>query len=271
MKRIALSDYVGLARSLVMYYANPRRGRRQVQFYAQFIRPGDLGFDIGAHVGSRLRLWSRLGARIVAVEPQPLFVRFLRLAYGRRPHITLLESALGAEPGEQEIYISRRTPTVTSLSREWITTVRRINAFAGYEWEGGQMVRVQTLDELIAAYGEPAFCKIDVEGYELEILKGLSRPLKCLSFEYIPASIVVAQGCLERLEALGRYEYNYTEGENPVLCLERWVTAEWMAGWLAARPVEGPSGDVYARRVEAHSAPGESGRVDEMNDIYTRR
>ena len=57
----------GLLRSVLMYHGIPFRRRRLTQFYAQFIQPGDLCFDIGAHVGSRLRAWTPLGARIVAV------------------------------------------------------------------------------------------------------------------------------------------------------------------------------------------------------------
>jgi hypothetical protein len=62
---------LGLLRSVLMYHGIPFRRRRLSQFYARFIRPGDLCFDIGAHVGSRLGAWLPLGARIVAVEPQP--------------------------------------------------------------------------------------------------------------------------------------------------------------------------------------------------------
>jgi FkbM family methyltransferase len=238
----------GLIRSLIMYYGNPLRSRGQVQFYAQFIRPNDLCFDVGAHVGSRLSLWLRLGARIVAVEPQPLFMRFLRLCYGRRSKLRLIEAALGAEPGEQAVYISRRTPTVTSMSREWIEAVRQTPGFAGYEWDGIVRTPVLTLDQLIAEFGEPAFCKIDVEGYELETLKGLTRPLRSLSFEYIPKVVAAAQGCLERLEALGRYEYNYTIGEQPHLCGDTWIEARDMSRLLNGLDANGPSGDIYARR-----------------------
>ena len=73
------------------------------------------------------------------------------------------------------------TPTVTTLSKPWIEAVQQTDSFAHVHWEPGATVSVITLDDLIAQYGEPAFCKIDVEGYELEVLRGLSRPLRTLS------------------------------------------------------------------------------------------
>ena len=79
----------GIARSLVMYHGQPGRHRRVVRFYRQFLGPGDIGFDVGAHVGSRVRAWRRLGAQVVAIEPQPDFVRVLRLFFGRDRGVTI--------------------------------------------------------------------------------------------------------------------------------------------------------------------------------------
>lgn len=62
----------GLLRSLVIYYGLPGRARRDRDFYRQFVQPGALVFDVGAHVGNRLRVLRQLGARVVAVKPQPL-------------------------------------------------------------------------------------------------------------------------------------------------------------------------------------------------------
>ncbi len=72
----------GMARSLWMYYGIPFRGARLSRFYAEFIPPGSLCFDIGAHVGSRIRAWRKLGASVVAVEPQIDFVGVLEKLYG---------------------------------------------------------------------------------------------------------------------------------------------------------------------------------------------
>jgi FkbM family methyltransferase len=246
----SLRRSAGLLRSILMYYGVPLRNRALARFYARFVRPGDLCFDIGAHVGNRLWALSRLGARVVALEPQPDCMRLLGRWYGHQPNIELVEQAVGAAPGTRTLFVSERTPTVTTLSRDWIAAVGVTPGFAGVRWDRAIPVHVTTLDELVARYGEPVFCKIDVEGAELDVLSGLSYPLKVLSFEYIPAAIDVAAACVGRLGELGRYEYNWSRGELPRLRSSAWLGPAQMADILRHMPIHERFGDVYARRLD---------------------
>ena len=218
----------GLGRSLAIYYGNPLKLRRMRRFYAQFIHPGDLCFDIGAHVGNRVLVWSLLGARIVAVEPQPACLALLRRLYGRSPRVTLVDQAIGAAAGRQALRISRAHPTVTTLSQSWIEAVQVSTSFAGVEWEETTSVDVTTLDDLIVRYGAPAFCKIDIEGYEGAALAGLTQPLKALSFEFIPAAKDDALACLAPA-AVGRVRVQLVAGRAAPLAVDR-VARAWGDG-----------------------------------------
>lgn len=238
---------LGLARSLLIYYGNLRKLQRMRRFYAQFMQPGDLCFDIGAHVGNRLWAWTKLGARVVALEPQPLCMQFLRRWYGQQPQVTLLADAVGAVAGMQPLWISPRTPTVTTLSKPWIDTVQTMPAFASVRWEQADVVNVTTLDVLITQYGEPVFCKIDVEGYELEVLRGLSRPVRALSFEYIPSAKMLTLACLDRLQQLGDYAFNWSMGEQHRWQMPHWVTGDTMRTVVEQLASDANSGDIYAR------------------------
>jgi FkbM family methyltransferase len=242
---------LGIARSLAMYYGIPLRARRLRRFYSQFVARGSLCFDVGAHAGNRVRCWRQLGARVVAIEPQPDFVRVLHWLYGRDGNVSIVPIALGSTAGHAELQISERTPTVTTLSREWVSGVSRDPRFAGVEWNLRVRVELRTLDSLIGQFGVPDFVKIDVEGFEAEVLAGLTTPVRALSFEYLPAARGVALECIDRLAELGRYRYNWSPGESHRLTEERWLDAARMRAWLASQPPEAPSGDVYAIRDSA--------------------
>jgi FkbM family methyltransferase len=242
----AFSRAFGIGRSLAMYYGIPLRARRLRHFYGQFVGRDALCFDVGAHAGNRVRCFRQLGARVVAIEPQPDFVRLLTWLYGRDPGVEIVPVALGRAAGAAEIFVSERTPTVTTLSRDWVERVQRDPSFAGVEWQSGGKVPLVTLDSLIARYGTPEFIKIDVEGYEAEVLAGLSTPVRALSFEYLPATKQVALDCIARLEALGRYRYSRSLGESHSLVSPRWLDALAMHEELEALTPTARSGDVYA-------------------------
>ncbi len=220
-----------------------------VRFFGEFLGPGDVAFDVGAHVGSRVAAWRTLGARVIAVEPQPDCVRVLRLLYGRDPDVAIVPLAVGARPGRARMGISTATPTVSSLSTDWIESVRADRRFTRVRWDSSIDVAVMTLDDLIARHGEPAFCKIDVEGFEVDVLTGLSRPLRALSFEYLPPAHDAAIEALERVDRLGAggYRYNYSPVETMRWASERWLDAEDLVRLLDRFRPLGRSGDVYAR------------------------
>jgi FkbM family methyltransferase len=233
-----------------MYYGVPFRAARLRRFYSQFVQRGALCFDVGAHAGNRVRCWRALGARVVAIEPQPDFVRLLRWLYGGDDGVEIVPQAVGRNIGSAELLVSERTPTVTTLSQAWVDTVRREPSFRKVEWSRGERVDVVTLQSLIERYGEPAFVKVDVEGFEAEVLAGLATPVRALSFEYVPATRKIVLDCIERLAGLADYRYNWSVGETHRLESPRWRDAAGMRELLTGLPNGAPSGDVYAVRAE---------------------
>jgi FkbM family methyltransferase len=235
-------DWVGLARSLVIYRCRPWKTRALARLYAEILRPGDLAFDIGAHAGNRTRAMLAAGARVVALEPQPLFHAWL--ARDLPKGVTLLRAAAGADPGRGRLAISRLHPTVTSLVPGFAETMAAAPGFGYVRWDAEAEVDVTTLDALIAREGRPRFIKIDVEGGEATVLAGLSAPVDWIAFEALPTLPGVTTAALARLGTLGAYEFNFIPGEQNRFALADWTGA---AGIEAALDRFGRSGDVYAR------------------------
>lgn len=222
-----------------------RATRRGAFFYRQWVRRGSLCFDVGANVGNRTRIFLALGARVVAVEPQPACVTSLRRI--RRRRLVIEEVALGATPGTAQLHVASAS-TISSMADEWIERVKASGRFSDYEWRQTLEVEVMTLDALIVQYGVPDFCKIDVEGYESQVLAGLSRTLPVLSFEFTPEWSESAEKALARLESLGFAEFNFSAGESLQLVWREWRDCDSMREYLAALPRDGCLfGDVYAR------------------------
>lgn len=192
-----------------------------------------------------------MGNQVVAVEPQPRFYSFLQNSFTNNPKIRLEGVALGSETGDGTLLVSQRTPTVTSLSEEWVSQVSENDGFAWVDWDKQVTVPITTLDALIEKHGEPAFCKIDVEGYELQVLQGLSQPIQALSFEYVHPTIQTNLDCIDQLETLGSYSYNLTTGESLEFLSDNWMNADAMQDRLKRLPAKYSSGDIYARLVES--------------------
>jgi FkbM family methyltransferase len=237
----------GIARSLRIYHRDPDRTRRMDDLNAQFVPHDGLVFDIGAHVGDRVASFRRLGARVVAVEPQPAAHRALRLMFRRDAQVTLVAGAVGAAPGRARMFLNTANPTISTLSPDFIAATDGATGWEGQTWDRTADVAVTTLDALIAAHGLPDFVKIDVEGHEAEVLAGLTQAPPALSFEITTIQRGPALAALDRLADLGPYRFNLSLGETHTLTLPDWVGAADMANILLALPHDANSGDIYAR------------------------
>jgi FkbM family methyltransferase len=224
--------------------ADPHEHARLVAHYRRFLKPGDLAFDIGAHIGNRTMAFLAIGCRVVAVEPQANSVTVLQRAFGDRA--TILRAAVSDHDGTGLLRVSDAI-TLSTLEHDFITETQSSGRNRQYTWRPGESVVTRTLDGLIAEYGLPAFAKIDVEGHELSVLKGLSRAIPALSYEATPEIIDRAVACAERLTQIGDYKYNFSFGESLVFEFPEWQTRAGIEAFLLSlRQDRVRYGDVYA-------------------------
>lgn len=254
-----------LRRSFEVYYGDPEREAAMDTLYARFVGAGDLAFDIGSHVGDRIGSFRRLGARVVALEPQPLCMRAIRSLYAGDDQVILVESACGAKPGTVKMHINSANPTVSTASAHFIHAADGARGWEDQVWDSEIEVPSTTLDALVSEHGVPTFAKIDVEGFEDAVLTGLSRPLPTLSFEFTTIEREAALRCLDRLTSLGPYGFDIALGESQMLTFNRWVSQADMAAHILALPHAANSGDIYCVS-PLHQQPSDSPEIQQPSD-----
>lgn len=241
-----MTDQAAIARSVALYWGDARRRASLDRWYRRFLGPGSLAFDIGAHVGDRTACFRRLGARVVAVEPQPALARFLCRRFRADPEVVVLARAVGARPGRVVLHVNEANPTVSTASADFLRAADGAPGWEGQAWTRRLAVPATTLAALIDRHGAPDFVKIDVEGCEAAVLAGLRRAVPALSFEFTTIQRAVAHAALARLATLGYRAFNASLGESLRFALPGPADAATMRDWIDALPVEANSGDVYA-------------------------
>ena len=225
--------------------------KKRREFYLQFLKTNDTYFDIGANYGNRIAPIINDGIKIIAVEPQLQCVKYLKKQYNNK--ITIIQKGLGEKEGVKTMYISE-AHTLSSFSKEWINATIESGRFKQHNWDTEEIIEIETLDNLILKYGKPQFIKIDVEGYEHEVLKGLSQPIEAISFEYaIPEARNSILSCIDELVKISnsnKVVFNYSIGESMEWAMNEWVSPQKMKKEIDSEKfIKTAFGDIYAKSI----------------------
>ena len=212
-----------------------------IDLIRNFVEAGQIIFDVGANIGQKADFFIGIGAKVVCFEPQPNCVEVLHQKYGHNPQVTIVNKGLAEHPGEMQLSISSDLNVLSTFSDKWKT-----GRFAGVNWDQEVTVEISTLDEMIQLFGCPQFCKIDVEGLEYLVLKGLSQPIPCLSFEFTIEFIDDAKKSIAHLETLGYQKFNLAKGEDSHLALAEWVSSDRLFESISSSNEHQLWGDIYA-------------------------
>ena len=246
-----LAAWRGIARSIAVYRLDRRHRKSLERFAKTFVQPGDLVFDIGAHVGDRTAAFAGIGASVVAVEAQPRLARLLRWQFWRSRQVTVVGAAVGRAAGTLTLRLNTQNPTVASASDGFVAAANAGAAgWEGQVWDEAITVDCVTLDDLVARFGRPAFVKIDVEGFEAEVLAGLSQANApaALSFEFVTMDRAPALRALQEAVRLGYAGFDVSLGESHAWVFGGRQPVAVIAAYLQDLPEAANSGDVYCWR-----------------------
>ena len=207
------------------------------------IEKGDIVFDVGVNIGNKAKSFLNSGAKVIGFEPQDKCYQFCKDRFSNNQNFLIENVALSDRIGTEVLYESN-AHTISSMSKLFIDTVKK-ERFKEYEWNNEIIVTTSTLDEMINKYGTPKYIKIDVEGYELNVLKGLTKKVEYISIEFTPELLKSTVDCLDYLkEGL----YNYVSRENPEFTFSEWKNKNEIIEFLSSiKDYQIEFGDVYIK------------------------
>lgn len=213
------------------------------------INNNDLVFDVGSNLGNKSQNFLNLGARVVAFEPQQNCHLYSLNRFKYNKNWTVENIALDNKKGKGILHIAN-AHTISSMSRQFIDETKK-QRFQIYNWDNCIEIDTDTLDNMIEKYGVPSFIKIDAEGYELNILEGLTKSINFISFEFTPELFDNATKCIDYIYKINNNNalYNYGSRENENFMFKNWETKEIIINYL--RKFENDKiefGDIYCKK-----------------------
>jgi FkbM family methyltransferase len=208
--------------------------RREVEFYKTLLvgfRKGDLIFDVGANRGDKTDVFLRLGAKVVAVEPDEtcekvLEGKFLKKRLTKKP-LSIVRKAVSDTTSTGTLWVEEPGSALNTLSKKWADTLEHDDTHLGRLLSFGICKQVDTvsIEDLIATYSSPFYIKIDVEGHESSVVRGMARPVPYLSFEVnLPEFRPEGLECVRLLATLAsESKFNYSADCRRGLDLQRWL------------------------------------------------
>jgi len=209
------------------------------------IEKSDLVYDVGANVGDATQLFLSYGARVIAFEPQPNCVAVLDERFKKEISeglVTVYPVGLSDVAKWMTLSVCSISPTVSTFSAEW-----KQGRFKGFVWDKHIEVRVKRLAEIFNVIGLPKYIKINTEGWEFPVLKGMGGECPAfLSFEHAHECISKTRLCIDVL--VGK-EFNFFYHDTYRLSLKRWVSAHEINAYLESQTDPMFWGNVCVRNV----------------------
>jgi FkbM family methyltransferase len=219
--------------------------KKAAQFYSAFVGQGDLVFDIGPHEGEYSEVFLKKGAKVLAVEPRPVYQKLLNKLFEGNPHFMIHQAAVGGKMNMIPMPEDRITPVIAALpyadeQQYWQHVMTSSNSKT-------VDIQIVTLDELIRLYGLPAFCKVNIEGFSAEVLRGLSQPIPAIAIDFASYNLERIAEVIRQLFNVDKYEFNWSKDGNFKLEEKVWMNAKALHASIAEYRKSRIEGVLFAR------------------------
>lgn len=178
---------------------------------------GKLLFDIGANIGAyaQARWDSGEFDKVVCIDANQTAFEKLRARFENNTHVFPIFAAASDQDNQKITFYETNSSVLSTANKDWITK-------PGYRFEGSTMAEVvnevevstTSIDKLISFFGTPDLLKIDVEGFEETVIKGLSKTVPLLCFEWAREMSVECERTVQYLKELGFDEFSVQYGDD---------------------------------------------------------
>ena len=187
-----------------------------------------LSFDVGANRGDWVIAALNKGYEVIALEPGAIYKELVgNFIYN--PKVTPLKMAVADQNYERVTFYEAEEDGLSTLNKDWLTAESMPYAGKPYREIGATTI---TIDELVRLYGEPDLIKVDVEGNEWAVFKGMSKAYGTLAFEWTLATLHEHEKQIDYLRSLGYTKFGYQfivehcePAEPSSLSLTEWIEA----------------------------------------------
>ena len=176
-----------------------------------------LYFDIGCCIGRWIEANYSPDIMFVGIEPHKLQFKNCTEKFENKLNVKILNYLVADKFGVYDLY---PYDEISTASKEWMTKSRHRNV----TWSAPYLVPSITLDYLIEMDGIPDYIKIDAEGFEYEVLKGLTQKVGMIAFEFVEEIPGAVWNCMKYLYDLGYVKFAWTKGDQYDYKPEKWTT-----------------------------------------------
>jgi FkbM family methyltransferase len=219
------------------HWDSRRAKQNELNLFRSLVPAGSLCFDVGANIGDKTNIYLKHQCRVLSIEPVARNIEILHKRFKQTSRVTILTAAVSDHVGSAPINVIDDNTAFSSFNKRWIESLedKTLNRWGfSVKPPSVEIVKTTTLDLLIEEFGSPFYIKVDVEGHEINVLRGLTRTVPLVSIEAnLPEFIDETKECLSTLSALAPASvFNYTNEEPDRFRLTEWVSAADFTTWL---------------------------------------